>query len=77
MTNPLELSLSQSFELERFQRAIDESKDIDELRQISKTLLQGWFTQRAATQWILKQALQNPATVSPEAVNRLGFHPHE
>jgi len=57
MPNLLQLSLSQSFEKERFQRAIDESRNIEELRKISKVLLDGWFTQRAAAQWILKESL--------------------
>lgn len=57
MSNPLELSLSQSFEKERFLRVIEESNDVRELREISKVLLNGWFTQRAASQWIMKEAL--------------------
>lgn len=70
MSNPLELSLSDSFNKERFSRAIDESTDVKELRQIAKMLLGGWLTQKAATQWILKESLAKPATMSPEA---LGF----
>lgn len=58
MTNPLELSLNQSFEKERFLRVIDESNDVKQLREIAKVLLNGWFTQRAASQWIMKEALQ-------------------
>lgn len=67
MSNPLELSLSDSFNRERFSRAIDESTDVKELRDIAKVLLGGWLTQKAATQWILKEALGKPATVSTEA----------
>lgn len=70
MPNPLELSLSDSFNKERFSRVIDESTDIKELREVAKTLLGGWLTQKAATQWILKEALAKPATIPPEA---LGF----
>jgi hypothetical protein len=70
MANPLELSIAQSFEKERFTRAIEDSRDIKELKEIAKTLLSGWFTQRAATQWILKESLQRSATIKPEA---LGF----
>lgn len=70
MANPLELSIAQSFEKERFTRAIEDSKDIKEIKEIAKTLLNGWFTQRAATQWILRESLQRSATISPEA---LGF----
>ena len=57
MSNPLELSLSQSFERERFLRVIDESSNVKELREIAKVLLNGWYTQRAASQWIMKEAL--------------------
>lgn len=57
MSNPLELTLNQSFEKERFLRVIDEMNDVKQLREISKTLLHGWFTQRAATQWMLREAM--------------------
>ncbi|MFZ9326270.1 MAG: hypothetical protein ACO24H_02275 [Polynucleobacter sp.] len=67
--------MSQSFEKERFMRAIDESKDVDQLRSISKTLLEGWFNQRAATQWVLRQAMISSSKMPPEAMSRLGFHP--
>jgi hypothetical protein len=67
MSNPFELSLSDSFNKERFSRAIDESTDVKELRDIAKVLLGGWLTQKAATQWILKEALGKSATVSTEA----------
>lgn len=62
-TNPLELTLSQSFEKERFARAIDESNSTEDLRKIARVLLDGWFTQRAATQWMIKQALSAPVSV--------------
>jgi hypothetical protein len=58
--NPLELPLNQKFEKERFARVIDESSNIEELRKVSKVLLDGWFAQRAATQWMLRQALSAP-----------------
>lgn len=62
MSNPLELSLSQSFEKERFLRVINESSDVKELREIAKVLLNGWYTQRAASQWIMKEALSTQHT---------------
>lgn len=58
MPNPLELSLNQSFEKERFLRAIDESSDVRQLREIARVLLNGFFTQRAAAQWIMREALE-------------------
>ena len=71
MSDKIELSLTQSFERERFTRAIDESKDIQQLRDIAKTLLNGWFTQRAATNWMMRQALPKPATILTEATTGL------
>jgi hypothetical protein len=70
MANPLELSIAQSFEKERFTRAIENSQDIKEVKEIAKVLLGGWFTQKAATQWVLQESLKKPATINPEA---LGF----
>lgn len=69
MANPLELSLSDSFNRERFTRIINESSDVKELRQIAVLLLGSWLTQKAATQWILKEAMSKPFAVSPETVN--------
>jgi hypothetical protein len=73
--NPFELTMSQSFEKERFMRAIDESSDANQLKEISKTLLEGWFKQRAATQWVLRQAMISSAKVPSEAMTHIGFHP--
>ena len=61
---PLELSLNQKFEKERFARAIEESKSIEDLKKISQVLLDGWFTQRAASQWMMKQALSAPPKIT-------------
>jgi len=58
--SPIELTLNQKFEKERFARAIDESTSIEDLRKIARVLLDGWFTQRAASQWMVKQALSAP-----------------
>jgi hypothetical protein len=71
MSNPLQLSASQAFDKERFSRAIAASKDTEELRGIAKTLLDGWFSQRAATQWILKTALANPGNISPSDLQKI------
>jgi hypothetical protein len=59
-SSPIELSLNQSFEKERFARAITESTDVEQLRKIAHVLLDGWFTQRAASQWMMRQALNAP-----------------
>ena len=55
MTAPIELSVGQQFEIERFSRAIDATADADELRNLAKQLLQAWHTQKAATNWVIAQ----------------------
>lgn len=52
---PMELSLGQKFEIERLNRIIDGTADPAQLRAIAKQLLQAWHTQKAATQWVIKQ----------------------
>jgi hypothetical protein len=61
----LNLSISQQFDIERFNRAIDDSENIDEIRGIAKQLLMAWQTQRAATNWIMKSSLSAPAVIIP------------
>jgi len=63
MSQAIELSLGQKFEIERFSRAIDASADPAELRQIAKQLLKAWQTQKAATDWVMQQQLGAPAKV--------------
>ncbi|MEY4770876.1 MAG: hypothetical protein RLZZ346_131 [Cyanobacteriota bacterium] len=55
MTAPIELSVGQQFEIERFSRAIDATADPDKLRNLAKQLLQAWHTQKAATNWVIAQ----------------------
>jgi hypothetical protein len=55
--SPMELSISQRFELERFNRVIDATGDPEELRRIAKELMQAWHTQKAATNWLISQQL--------------------
>ncbi|MEI7665151.1 MAG: hypothetical protein WCI65_03785 [Synechococcaceae cyanobacterium ELA263] len=57
MSEPLALSLGQKFELERMTRAIDATGDAQALRGLAKQLLQAWQSQKAATQWIMRQQL--------------------
>jgi hypothetical protein len=59
--NPLELTLNQKFEKERFARVIKESTSIEDLRKIANVLLDGWYTQRAASQWMIREAMSAPA----------------
>jgi hypothetical protein len=60
MTEPLALSLGQKFELERMNRAIDATADPQALRGLAKQLLQAWHSQKAATQWVMRQQLGGP-----------------
>ena len=66
MTEPMQLSIGQKFELERMTRAIDQTQDIKELRDICKRLLQGWQSQKAATQWVMRQHLSPIQIPTPE-----------
>lgn len=57
MTDPLALSLGQKFELERMSRVIDATVDPQALQGLAKQLLQAWQSQKAATQWVMRQQL--------------------
>lgn len=61
MSEPLALSLGQQFELERMTRMIDSTGDPQSLRGLAKQLLQAWHTQKAATEWIMRQQLGTPS----------------
>ncbi len=52
---PIELSLNQSFELERLNREIEAQSDPAALRNLAKDLLQAWFCEQANTQQAIKQ----------------------
>jgi hypothetical protein len=51
----LQLTIAQQFELERMSRTIDGVNDVPTLRKLAKQLLQAWQTQKAATQWMIRQ----------------------
>ena len=61
MTEPLTLSLGQQFELERMNRAIDATADLEALQSLAKQLLMAWHSQKAATQWVMRQQLDAPS----------------
>ena len=79
MSEPLTLSLGQKFELERMTRAIDATGDPQALRGLDKQLLQAWQSQKAATQWVMRQQLGAPSsflggmTTMPETSEPQGF----
>jgi hypothetical protein len=48
-------------------RAIDATADPQALRGLAKQLLQAWHSQKAATQWVMRQQLGAPPTFAPKA----------
>ena len=64
MTDPLTLSLGQQFELERMNRAIDATADLEALQDLAKQLLMAWHSQKAATQWVMRQQLDSPSRLN-------------
>jgi hypothetical protein len=64
MSEPLALTLGQKFELERMSRAIDATTDPQVLRGLAKQLLEAWHSQKAATQWVMRQQLGAPSAFS-------------
>jgi hypothetical protein len=69
MSDPLALTLGQKFELERMNRAIDATGDPQALRGLAKQLLQAWHSQKAATQWVMRQQLGSPTKLMAELGN--------
>ena len=55
MSNSIELTVGQQFEMERFNRALDATTDPDQLRSLAKQLMPAWQTQKAATKWVVEQ----------------------
>ena len=53
--DPIALTIGQMFEIEKFSREIDGSKDVEELQSIAKQLLVAWKQQQAASAWVLSQ----------------------
>lgn len=60
---PLQLSMTQSFEIERMKRAVDETTNIEELKELTKQLISAWHSQKAATAWVMRQQLGGPPKV--------------
>jgi hypothetical protein len=57
MAEPLALTTTQQFEVERMHRMVDSTEDVGALRALSKQLIQAWFCQKAATRWAIDQAM--------------------
>ena len=60
MDRPIELSITQRFEVERMNRAIDATADREQPQAIAKQLLQAWQSQRAATEWVRQDMDSTP-----------------
>ena len=58
MEKAIDLSVSQQFDVERMNRAIESTIDPQQLRLLANQLLQAWHSQRAATVWITRQREQ-------------------
>lgn len=68
MSEPISLGLAQSFELERMTRIIDSTSDLAALKGLAKQLLQAWYGQKAATEWVMRQSPAASFRVDPETV---------
>ena len=55
MQESISMSMTQCFEVERMNRAIEATADPAQLQMLAKQLLQAWQSQRAATQWVMRQ----------------------
>ncbi|TWB89803.1 hypothetical protein FB106_11113 [Synechococcus sp. Ace-Pa] len=75
MSEPLALSLGQKFELERMTRAIDSTGDAQSLRGLAKQLLHAWQSQRAATEWMMRQQLGTPPGLAAAVAKRQSEQP--
>jgi len=57
--DPIELSMGQKFEIERMNRVIDSTSDVEALRSLSKQLVSTWMAQKATTDWMIRQNLKH------------------
>ena len=60
MADAIALSMAAQFETERIGRLIDSTDDPGQLRRICHMMLQGWMTQRAASEWAIRQSTTPP-----------------
>ena len=58
MEKSVSLSVAQRFDIERMNRAIESTLDLQTLQVIAKQLLQAWHSQRAATVLVMRQRQQ-------------------
>lgn len=60
MADAIALSMAAQFETERIGRLIDSTDDPGQLRRICRMMLQGWMTQKAASEWLIRQSTTPP-----------------
>ena len=53
-------------------RAIEATADPQALQGIAKQLLQAWHSQKAATQWVMRQQLGAPPQIAPALTQQWG-----
>ena len=58
MGEGISMTIAQQFEMERINRAIDATADPEQLQLIAKQLLQAWQSQKAATEWVVRQHME-------------------
>jgi hypothetical protein len=59
----IELSVSQHFEIEKINRAIDEETDIQKLKNTLKALTRAWMIQRSVSMWLMRQNIKTEPLV--------------
>ena len=58
MEEVIRLDVTQQFDVERMNHAIESTIDPRQLKVLAKQLLQAWHSQRAATVWVMRQREQ-------------------
>lgn len=56
-SDAIQLSISQKFEMEKMNRIIDNCTNIEDLRQVAKSMLSAWMVQKAATAWMIREQM--------------------
>lgn len=57
---PIALTVAQQFDIERISRTIDGTDCVATLRNMCKLLLKSWQSQKAATDWAIRQQTGAP-----------------
>ncbi len=71
MINPYDSTTSQHFDIVRIGRAIEQTRNQSELRELAHHLLSAWKAQRDATNWLLGHQFRLPDAGSHQAATRL------